>query len=64
MEAAALVVVVVIVILVVVLCKAAQSTQDTGRQKGSIRCPTCGSPADVVGEWWECTWCGDSGRLQ
>lgn len=28
---------------------------------GSIRCPYCGSPANVSGNHWECPFCGDSG---
>ena len=28
----------------------------------TLRCPTCGAQARVNGDWWECGWCGDSGR--
>ena len=27
----------------------------------TIRCPNCGSPADLRGDHWECPYCGDSG---
>lgn len=27
----------------------------------TIRCPSCGSPANVRGNCWECPYCGDSG---
>ena len=30
----------------------------------TIRCPTCGSPAEVRGDTWECGYCGDTGRLR
>ena len=29
----------------------------------TMRCPSCGSTADVRGEHWECPYCGDSGRV-
>ena len=30
-----------------------------------MRCPWCGSgPVMIHGDWWECGWCGDSGRLK
>lgn len=30
-----------------------------------MRCPWCGSgPVMIRGDWWECGWCGDSGRLR
>ena len=30
-----------------------------------MRCPWCGSgPVMIRGDWWECGWCGDSGRLK
>ena len=29
----------------------------------TIRCPYCGSPAEVKGRYWECGYCGDSGRM-
>ena len=28
----------------------------------SMRCPSCGSPANVRGSHWECPYCGDSGN--
>ena len=28
-----------------------------------MRCPSCGEEARVYGDQWECTWCGDFGRL-
>ena len=29
-----------------------------------MRCPWCGaSPVTIHGDWWECGWCGDSGKL-
>ena len=28
-----------------------------------IRCPWCGSPVKVLGNRWECGWCGDCGNL-
>ena len=34
------------------------------RERLTVRCPNCGSPADVKGSWWECGWCGDSGKLR
>lgn len=30
----------------------------------TIRCPNCGSPAKVIGDHWECGWCGDYGTLR
>lgn len=30
-------------------------------QTGTMRCPSCGSKADVRGSRWECPTCGDSG---
>ena len=30
----------------------------------TIRCPNCGSPAQVRGDQWECGWCGDSGFIR
>lgn len=27
----------------------------------TFRCPHCGSPVMLRGNWWECGWCGDSG---
>ncbi len=29
----------------------------------TMRCPSCGSTADVRGEHWECPYCGDSGSV-
>ena len=29
----------------------------------TFRCPHCGSPVMIRGNWWECGWCGDSGYL-
>ena len=29
-----------------------------------MRCPWCGNPATTHGDWWECYYCGDSGRLR
>ena len=29
----------------------------------TMRCPTCGAEARVRGDQWECTWCGDCGRI-
>ena len=29
-----------------------------------MRCPWCGSPVMIHGSYWECGWCGDSGRLK
>ena len=29
----------------------------------TMRCPTCGAEARVRGDQWECTWCGDFGRI-
>ena len=29
-----------------------------------MRCPWCGSPVMIHGAYWECGWCGDSGRLK
>ena len=29
----------------------------------TIRCPHCGSPVRVLGNRWECGWCGDFGKL-
>ena len=31
---------------------------------GTMRCPSCGSRADVRGGRWECPTCGDSGSRQ
>ena len=30
----------------------------------TMRCPTCGAEARVRGDQWECTWCGDFGRVE
>ena len=29
----------------------------------TMRCPSCGSTADVRGDHWECPYCGDSGSV-
>lgn len=29
-----------------------------------MRCPWCGNPATTHGDWWECYYCGDSGKLR
>ena len=29
----------------------------------TMRCPSCGSTADVQGGHWECPYCGDSGSV-
>ena len=29
----------------------------------TMRCPNCGAEARVRGDQWECTWCGDFGRI-
>ena len=29
----------------------------------TMRCPSCGSTADVRGGHWECPYCGDSGSV-
>lgn len=29
-----------------------------------MKCPWCGSPVIVKGSWWECGYCGDSGRYR
>jgi len=28
-----------------------------------VTCPTCGSPAEVCGQYWECGFCGDTGMI-
>ena len=38
----------------------ARSSQPTPRHR-TMRCPSCGSPANVRGHRWECPYCGDSG---
>ena len=30
----------------------------------TMRCPTCGEVARIYGDCWECTWCGDSGKVE
>ena len=30
-------------------------------RSGTLRCPNCGSPAEIRGDHWECPYCGDSG---
>ena len=30
-------------------------------RSGILRCPNCGSPAEIRGDRWECPYCGDSG---
>ena len=30
-------------------------------RNGTMRCPNCGSPANVRNGRWECPYCGDSG---
>ena len=29
-----------------------------------MRCPWCGNPTTTHGDWWECYYCGDSGKLR
>ena len=36
------------------------SSQPAPRHR-TMRCPNCGSPANVRGTRWECPYCGDSG---
>ncbi len=31
--------------------------------RSTMRCPSCGSTADVWGDHWECPYCGDSGGV-
>ena len=30
----------------------------------TMRCPTCGEEARIYGDCWDCTWCGDSGKVE
>ncbi len=32
------------------------------KQKDTMRCPNCGSPVVDHGNFWQCTYCGNSGR--
>ena len=41
-----------------------QSAPHTDRTRGAMRCPYCGSPVMIRGRYWECGYCGDSGRLK
>lgn len=62
-----LVVVGLVVLVFVAFGKYAEnhpSPPPTPRERLTIRCPNCGSPADVNDSWWECGWCGDSGRMK
>ena len=38
--------------------------EDDEGDDDTIRCPNCGSPAQVRGDQWECGWCGDSGFIR
>ena len=52
-----------IVLLLVIIGKANGKKNEVRYKLGTrtIRCPYCGSPANVSGNHWECPFCGDSG---
>ena len=41
---------------------AGKSGKKKNARTGTMRCPSCGSPATARGDHWECPYCGDSNR--
>ena len=53
------------IVLVVILAAVETRKQIRNPRKYTeMRCPTCGAPARNYGTKWECTWCGDFGRIE
>lgn len=51
---------------IVVVCTERHTKEDkktTKKTTKTIRCPTCGSPASIHGNMWECGYCLDSGYI-
>ena len=55
----------VAVFVCVVVFKAFPQTNQSDRPRPkTMRCPTCGEPAEIHGNTWSCDSCGDSGLLK
>ena len=56
------------IVLIFVICIYGTRNKDNADHRKpvtrTIRCPNCGSSAKVVGDHWECGWCGDFGTLR
>lgn len=55
-------VVIIILVIALVIADGVEQTKHP-RKYTEMKCPTCGSPARNYGTSWECTWCGDFGRI-
>ncbi len=51
-----------VIVLVTVFCKP-KDRGFTYPSREAFRCPVCGAQVRIRGDKWECTFCGDSGRL-
>ena len=53
-------------VVVIVLLLTGRANKGKGANPApqkTMRCPSCGSTADVQGGHWECPYCGDSGSV-
>lgn len=56
-----LLIVAVVAVTLLIAGKANKGKSANPAPRKTMRCPSCGSTADVRGEHWECPYCGDSG---
>ena len=55
---------ILIILLIVYAVSEVKKEIQHPRPYTTIRCPTCDEEARVYGNEWECTWCGDSGKVE
>ena len=53
----------VMAIVLLITNRAKQGKGASPAPHKTMRCPSCGSPANVRGGHWECPYCGDSGSV-
>ena len=51
------------VVILFLVGKANKGKTVRSMPRSTMRCPSCGSTAEVRGDHWECPYCGDSGGV-
>ena len=53
-----------LVLVIFFACAGASTNATVQHTYATMRCPTCGAKALIRGSSWECTECGDSGKMR